>query len=673
MQRVAALYLLAFSASAQFFPTMPKEEAKKAAQSTASASGAREFEVRDWVDTGINLNPGDLIRIKATGTIRYVGGTDLSPDGGQKGWKDLLRTFPLNDAGRGALIGRIGDTPTSRPFLIGVERESRAPVTGRLWLGINQPKGEVGEGGFRAAVEITGGVARAKIDPAKLPKLTQAQLDSIPSRVVDAAGTQGDRVNFIIIGPEQKVVGALKSAGWITVNRTNSDAVVGALLSVLNRQGYVELPMSELMMFDRAQDYGFAMGDPIQVIMARHHFRLWRAPFTADGQQVWVGAGTHDIGFDKDQRNNGVTHKIDSNTDLEREFITASLKSTGEVATTSFMTHKNPVKTAKTAHGQEFYSDGRTAVIVMNPDGSDQSSTFSSVFCSVLRDKNPDGGDWGDCAQWFSPIEPSSNPVSLEGLPNKYRVLIVPGLMNTCFRGAPPYKEGQEYLKKAYGISVEMLPLPNDSVEANAAKLGEYLRGKMKEDPRKYIVIGYSKGAPDFQVALVKEAGVKEATAAFISVAGAVGGSVIADSVPDMADQWVNRYSLPGCEGNLAEGFKSIGVKARRLFLTSYPHPPVPAYSIAAISNAENTSAMLKQTKPLLDSVSRKNDSQLTEGDQIVPESKFLGTALADHFAVALPFETSTESIKSQIDKNHYPRSALLEAIIRFVAKDLGQ
>lgn len=661
---------------AQFFPEPPKQQTNQRTTGgffgNDSGKNNDSFTVNDWVDTGIDVKAGDTMKFSATGTINYQNGGTTSPDGTKKIWMDLLKTFPLNDVGRGALIGRIGDGRAVRPFLIGTQRESRAPVAGRLWLGVNQPPNERGQGGFEVSIDITGTETVApKIDVSRLPKLTQSQLDSIPARVVDAEGTQGDRVNFIIIGSEQKIVSALRSGGWITVNRSKKDAVIGALMSVLNKQGYVELPMSELLMFDRPQDYGFALGDPVQVIAARHHFRLWRAPFTADGQQVWVGAGTHDIGFDKDQRNNGITHKIDPNTDLEREFITESLVTTGQVAHTSFMTRKDPVTKANTAHGQEFFSDGRTAIIIMNPDDSDHSQSFSSLFCSVLQTKNPDGGEWEECGKWISPVETNPKNVSLEGISNEYRILIVPGLMNTCFKGAPPYKEGQEHLKKTYGLTVEMLPLPNDSTEDNAVKLGEYLREKMKEDKRKYIVIGYSKGTPDFQVALVKEQGVKEATAAFVSVGGASGGSAVADAVPDMAEKWIQQYNLPGCEGNLSQGFRSLSTKVRRAFLASNPHPVVPTYSIASISDAQNTSKMLMQTKLILDSVSRKNDSQLTEEDQIIPESVYLGTALADHFAVALPFETSQEAIRSQTDKNHYPRTALLESIIRYVINDL--
>ena len=44
---------------------------------------------------------------------------------------------------------------------------------------------------------------------------------------------------------------------------------------------------------------------------------------------MWAGAGTHDIGFERDQRNNGITHKIDPATHGERDYIRDSLADTG--------------------------------------------------------------------------------------------------------------------------------------------------------------------------------------------------------------------------------------------------------------------------------------------------------------------------------------------------------
>src|SRR5579872_7505731 len=59
-----------------------------------------------WTDTGIDLVPGTRVEIIATGTLQYD--KPASPDGLTRGWKDLLHVLPVNSAGRGALIGRIG-------------------------------------------------------------------------------------------------------------------------------------------------------------------------------------------------------------------------------------------------------------------------------------------------------------------------------------------------------------------------------------------------------------------------------------------------------------------------------------------------------------------------------------------------------------------------------------
>jgi hypothetical protein len=122
------------------------------------------------------------------------------------------------------------------------------------------------------------------------------------------------------------------------------------------------------MLFGRVQDHGMAQGDPIQVIAERHHFRIWKAPFQVDGREFFVGAGTHDIGFDRDARNNGVTHKIDPEIDKERDFIGKSLEESGMVAKLEYVMPSQPSKEAVTATGATFRSDGRVLVIYLIPE-----------------------------------------------------------------------------------------------------------------------------------------------------------------------------------------------------------------------------------------------------------------------------------------------------------------
>jgi hypothetical protein len=142
---------------------------------------------------------------------------------------------------------------------------------------------------------------------------------------------------------------------------------LSGLLASLSKQAYVTMPMSELQLFGRAQDFGYAQADPLRVVASRHHFRIWKAPFDLEGQNVWAGAGMHDIGFDRDQRNNGITHKIDPNSDGERDYIRDSLVQTGLVLKTDYMTPADPVLKARTATGSEFTSDGRTLLVYLAP------------------------------------------------------------------------------------------------------------------------------------------------------------------------------------------------------------------------------------------------------------------------------------------------------------------
>src|SRR4029077_14101943 len=92
-----------------------------------------------WSETGIDVQPDKHIVVTATGKLRYADAKeDNGPDGISRGFKDLLRVLPFNGAGRGALIGRIGEAEIAQPFLLGAHRDVVAPVGGRLDIGINQ-------------------------------------------------------------------------------------------------------------------------------------------------------------------------------------------------------------------------------------------------------------------------------------------------------------------------------------------------------------------------------------------------------------------------------------------------------------------------------------------------------------------------------------------------------
>jgi hypothetical protein len=324
-----------------------------------------------WTDTAIDLQPGDSVHFDASGSLRYSNAKQSNgPEGLPRAFKDLIRDLPFNDTGRGALLGRVGSSEADRSFLIGPELDKKAPIAGRLFLGINERPRDKATGSFHVTVVHTAAPAVTNAAPVHLPEFPQSVLDSIPLRVSDRSGGPGDRVNFILIGSNTQMQAMLKAAGWVQVDSSKKAALIDSFRDSISKEAYVSLPMSELRLFGRPQDFGYAQGDPIRVVASRHHFRLWRAPFQVGGQDVWVGAGTHDIGFNRDHRDELVTHKIDPDTDNERDYIRDSLAQTGMVLENVYLTPTNPVTMGKTATGEEFFSDGRTLLLYLVPTPS---------------------------------------------------------------------------------------------------------------------------------------------------------------------------------------------------------------------------------------------------------------------------------------------------------------
>src|SRR5207253_8876650 len=87
---------------------------------------------------------------------------------------------------------------------------------------------------------------------------------------------------------------------------------------------------------------GFARAKPIEVIMYRHHLRLWKAPFELNSRAVWLGAATHDIGLEGDERDGSITHKIDPKVDNERDFVAETFRASGTASAMTLVLPNHP-------------------------------------------------------------------------------------------------------------------------------------------------------------------------------------------------------------------------------------------------------------------------------------------------------------------------------------------
>jgi len=359
----------------------------KAQTAAPNAGATKSIEIdlpgtKEWVDTNLDVRGGAKLRFTATGQITYPSDNSYSgksrtsgtfgPDGLPRGFADLIHQYAVNSAGHGALIGRVGSDAYVQAFLVGASKEYDVPVAGRLQLGINQSASEAATatGSFHVKIEVLEEGSADAANPAgpvesRVPGITADLLSMVPRRVSDPSGKPGDMVNVLIVGTQEQMLQVFTTAGWVQVDRSVGNTALNAVLDSLEKKDYLTMPMSSLFLFNRPQDYGFAHGEAVKVAMSRNHLRVWKSPYEIAGRPLWCVAATHDIGFERDQRNNGVTHKIDPSIDGEREYVNGTLSGTGLVTQRDHVTPADPLTTAKTATGGEFHSDGRILVLVL--------------------------------------------------------------------------------------------------------------------------------------------------------------------------------------------------------------------------------------------------------------------------------------------------------------------
>jgi hypothetical protein len=362
--------------------------AQPAAAQTGSSATVTSYQIdvdaaKQWVDTKIYLRAGEKLGFTAAGIITYPAdkkhpdGRSFGPDGLARGFGDLVREYAVSNAGHGSLIGRLGDDNIAEPFAIGASTDYETPVAGRLFLGINQSlrDAESAKGNFQVKIAVlnpglstTAAMAIGGPPETPVPEITPALLRKIPRRVSDPQGKPGDMVNTLLVGTQEQVVQVFTRAGWVRVDRSMQDAVMNAVIDSLEKKDYLTMPMSTLYLFDRPQDFGFAHAEPVRVAMSRNHLRVWKSPYQVDGRPLWCVAATHDIGFERDERNNKVTHKIDPAVDGEREYLNDTLSRTGLVIERTHVTPADPLTAASTATGGTFHSDGRILVLVLKDE-----------------------------------------------------------------------------------------------------------------------------------------------------------------------------------------------------------------------------------------------------------------------------------------------------------------
>ncbi len=152
--------------------------------------------------------------------------------------------------------------------------------------------------------------------------------DYFIGRARTSDGLLGDPVNLALLGSADQIHTAMREAGWIEADPVDLASSVRIVLASLTRRSYDRAPVSPLLLFGQQQAFAYQQeveGNPAQ----RHHVRFWPCPagwLLPGGHRVdWLAAGTYDRSVGLSLFTGQVTHKIDREIDIERDYIVDSM------------------------------------------------------------------------------------------------------------------------------------------------------------------------------------------------------------------------------------------------------------------------------------------------------------------------------------------------------------
>ena len=309
----------------------------------------------------------------------------------------------------------------------------------------------------------------------------------------------------------------------------------------------------------------------------------------------------------------------------------------------------------------------------------DQRGRFREIFCEVLESRGEQWPDYRPCAEALTRVsgEPpgTGQPVNLGAGRQELLAIVVPGVGWECIAEWVKIDESVDSLLQTFGFDAQLMQVDGLSSSANNARqIRDGISALPPEfDGRPILLIGYSKGAPDILEAVVNYPELKDRVVAVLSAAGSIGGSPLANA-HEQKDLNIMRH-FPGSECSEGDGgaIDSLRPATRRAWLANNQLPKeIAFYSLATYPHPDRISSILNSTYRKLSKVDARNDSQVIYYDQVIPGSTLLGFVNADHWALAVPIARSHSFIGSTfVDKNDFPREALIEAILRFVDEDL--
>lgn len=304
----------------------------------------------------------------------------------------------------------------------------------------------------------------------------------------------------------------------------------------------------------------------------------------------------------------------------------------------------------------------------------DARAPFRAIFCGLLQDRSEAPGD---CESWLWRLadEVPALPLVKSLAPLRpRRIAFVPGIFGECIeKMVTPFSDAYPRLR-ALGIEVDVIHLAGrSSSAANADALKAQLETLRAQSHGPITLVAYSKGSADVLEMLVAHPETVPWIDVVVTIAGAISGSPIADKLGPLYDAVAADIPVPACPPGDGSGVQSLSRAHRLNWLAAHRLPlPIRFYSLAAITRRDDAAPILRGFHDWLSAVDPFNDGQMLASDAIVPGAQLLGFANADHWAVALQMRELAAPVRWFSRGRDFPRSTLIEAIVRFLDQDIA-
>jgi LssY C-terminus len=232
---------------------------------------------------------------------------------------------------------------------------------------------KVDHGGQRFA-ELQKAVETIKCDEAELRK----RLAALPRCTTNRHGTlEGDPLNLVVIGEFDTILNGF-GARWDETETIDLRSCWRMARAFVFGSEYRYSPVSSLYVLGRSQD--FALQKARQTINERLHLRLWMTALRFQGQPVWIGQVSRDIGVRFTLKTwNLTTHKIEPAVDEARDYVLDDLMKAGRVSLVAYVAGGPLCERTAPRHnltGDPYFTNGLRGVAVFSERRTD--STFVS-------------------------------------------------------------------------------------------------------------------------------------------------------------------------------------------------------------------------------------------------------------------------------------------------------